>query len=200
MSFAEAFPKTMILETDKVLLRALEQSDTEPFRIIAKDKEIWSYFTKDLSRDDDLNTWVREAIADMQTGKRFPFTIIEKSTGRICGCTSLGSISFYDKRIEIGWTWLGKEFMGTGINTHAKFLLLQFAFEQLRFIRVEIKTDNKNARAKNALVKIGAQAEGVFRSHMQMFNNRRRDSIYYSILSSEWELVRKAVFGHIHSV
>ena len=197
--FAEMFPETLVLETNEVLLRALAESDTEHFRAISKNRDIWTYFTKDLSNDEELNEWVNEALRDFRAGRRFPFTIIEKSTGRICGCTSFGNISIYDKRIEIGWTWLSDEFMGTGINVHAKFLLLNFAFERLNFIRVEIKTDNRNIRAKKALEKIGAQPEGVLRSHMQMFNNRRRDSIYYSILASEWELIRKAMFGHITS-
>jgi RimJ/RimL family protein N-acetyltransferase len=197
VTFEKMFPETLVLETDVVRLRALEESDTEHFRGISKNKDIWTYFTKDLSDDEELTEWVIEALRDFRAGRRFPFTIIEKSSGRICGCTSFGNISAYDRRIEIGWTWLGDEFIGTGINAHAKFLLLHFAFERLNFIRVEIKTDNKNTRAKKALEKIGAQPEGVLRSHMQMFNNRRRDSVYYSILASEWELIRKAMFGHI---
>lgn len=197
LNFTEMFPESLVLETDRVILRVLKASDVEDFRKISKDKNIWTYFTRDLSIDEEMNQWVSAALRDLQSGIRFPFTIVEKSTGRICGSTSFGSISAYDKRLEIGWTWLGEEFIGSGINTHAKFLLLQYAFEQLGFVRVEIKTDNKNTRAKKALEKIGARAEGVLRSHMLMFNNRRRDSIYYSILASEWELIRRAMFGSV---
>lgn len=191
------FPGSLVLETDLVLMRVLEESDIERFRPMSKNKDIWTWFTRDLSQDEELESWVKDALADLREEKRFPFTIIEKSTGQICGSTSFGNISVYDKRIEIGWTWLGEEFMGTGINSHIKFLMLQFAFEHLHFIRVEIKTDNNNTRAKKALVKLGAVPEGVLRSHMQMFNNRRRDSIYYSILANEWPLIREAVFGDI---
>jgi N-acetyltransferase len=87
--------------------------------------------------------------------------------------------------------------MGTGINTHAKFLLLRYVFEQMKFKRVEIKTDNLNERAKGALLKIGATPEGVLRSHMLMFNNRRRDSIYFSILDHEWPYIRQNHFAGI---
>lgn len=197
MNFTDVFPDDLTLQSDRVLLRALRENDLEHLLPISRSKDIFTYFTRDLSEEGELQQWVAEGIEDRRQGKRFPFCIIEKSTGKICGSTSLGSISFYDKRIEIGWSWVGEEFMGTGINKHAKFLLLQFAFETLGFIRVEIKTDNLNVRAKKALVKIGAQPEGVLRSHMQMFNDRRRDSIYYSILKHEWPGIREASFARL---
>lgn len=197
MTFIDAFPDTLILESDRILLRRLAETDLDHFRLLAQQPGLWTYFNRDLSISGELEEWVAAAIEDCRHGRRFPFTIVDKSTGNICGSTSLGSISFYDKRIEIGWSWLGEEYMGTGINTHAKFLLLQYAFDTLEFIRVEIKTDNLNERAKKALLKIGAKPEGVLRSHMQMFNNRRRDSIYYSILLAEWPSVRATAFAGI---
>lgn len=195
--FREAFPDTLTLQTQRVTLRALQESDLEQFRPLSKSAALWTYFTKDLSQDQELEKWTKEALSDKRHERRFPFTIIEKSTGAICGSTSFGNISFYDRRIEIGWTWMGERFLGSGINTHAKFLLLQYAFETLNFLRVEIKTDNLNARAKKALLKIGATPEGVLRSHMQMFNDRRRDSIYYSILQHEWATIRDNAFSTI---
>jgi RimJ/RimL family protein N-acetyltransferase len=109
----------------------------------------------------------------------------------------LGNISFIDKRVEIGWTWYGNDYRGTGINTHCKFLLLQYAFETLQFERVEIKTDFLNERSKAALKKIGATFEGVLRSHMQMPHNRRRDSAYFSILKNEWPGIKQTVFANL---
>ena len=93
------------------------------------------------------------ALKEREEGKRIPFTIIEKATGEVCGSTSLGSISYYDKRIEIGWSWLAKHYQGTGINFHAKFSMLSYAFDVLDWERVEIKTDNLNERAKQGLQK-----------------------------------------------
>ncbi|MBT1704307.1 GNAT family N-acetyltransferase [Chryseosolibacter indicus] len=197
MQFKSAFPDALSLETEKVQLRLLTSTDFDSFHKISHTKSIWTYFTKDLSIEAELRQWVADALADKEAGRRYPFAIVEKETGKVCGSTSLGSISFYDRRIEIGWSWLGEEFMGTGFNKHAKFLLLQYAFEHVGIIRVEIKTDNLNERAKKALAKIGATPEGVLRSHMQMFNNRRRDSIYYSILNNEWPQIKESIFKGI---
>jgi RimJ/RimL family protein N-acetyltransferase len=136
-------------------------------------------------------------LREREEGKRIPFTIVEKATGAICGSTSFGNISYVDKRIEIGWSWLGKQFQGTGINFHAKFSLLSYAFDVLDWERVEIKTDNLNERSKQALRKIGATEEGVLRSHMQMPKNRRRDSVYFSIIKNEWAPIKNSIFKEI---
>jgi len=187
------------LETDKVLLRPLQYSDIESFSLLAKDTSLWKYFTLLLNNPDDLQRWVDIANQEREEGKRIPFTIVEKATGNICGSTSFGSISYFDKRIEIGWSWLGKQYQGTGINFHAKFSLLSYAFNVLDWERVEIKTDNLNERAKQGLRKIGAKEEGVLRSHMQMPLNRRRDSVYFSILKNEWPGIRNSIFKEIDS-
>ena len=191
------FPKSFTLETPRVLLRLLDQADVPAFSRLTKNNEIWKYFTKDLSDDTVLEKWIDEALAERTAGKRMPFTIIDKDTKSICGSTSYGNISFYDKRIEIGWSWLGTEYMGTGVNRNAKFALLSFAFEAMKMERVEAKTDNLNERAKMALLKIGMKPEGVLRSHMQMHSERRRDSIYYSILKDEWEDVKLLFFAEM---
>lgn len=189
----------LILETDKVKLRPLEQKDISPFSELVKETSIWKYFTYELNETGQLEKWVGIAINEREKGIRIPFTIIEKSTKTITGSSSYGSISYYDKRIEIGWSWLGTQFQGTGINFHAKFCLLNYAFEILQFERVEIKTDNLNERAKQGLRKIGAIDEGVLRSHMQMPKGRRRDSVYFSIIKDEWPAVRKSIFKDIQT-
>ena len=139
------------LETDKVILRPIQHLDIASFSPITKNASLWKYFTFLLDDDTELQRWVELAIKEKEEGKRIPFTIIEKTSGIVCGSTSLGSISYYDQRIEIGWSWLGKQFQGTGINFHAKFLMLSYAFEILNWERVEIKTDNLNERAKQGL-------------------------------------------------
>ena len=191
------FPESFTLETPRVLLRLIDQEDVPAFSTLTKDKEIWKYFTKDLSDDTVLDTWIDEALTERASGKRMPFTMIDKDSKTICGSTSYGNISFYDKRVEIGWSWLGTEYMGTGVNRNAKFALLSFAFEAMKMERVEVKTDNLNERAKMALLKIGMKPEGVLRSHMQMHSDRRRDSIYYSILKGEWEEVKSLFFSEM---
>lgn len=189
----------LILETDQVLLRPLLLQDISLFSPLTKESTIWEYFTFFLDDDAELQRWIELALQERKEGKRIPFTIIEKSTGKVCGSTSFGSVSYFDRRIEIGWSWLGKDFQGTGINFQAKFSLLSYVFEILEWERVEIKTDNLNERAKQGLRKIGAKEEGVLRSHMQMPLNRRRDSVYFSILKDEWPSVRNSIFKELRS-
>ena len=187
------------LETDKVILRPLQQDDISSFAGLVNEPSLWRYFTFLLNNSVELQRWVETAVKEREEGKRIPFTIIEKATGAVCGSTSFGSISYYDKRIEIGWSWLGKHHQGTGINFHAKFCMLSYAFDVLNWERVEIKTDNLNERAKQGLRKIGAIEEGVLRSHMQMPLDRRRDSVYFSILKNEWPELKNSIFKDINS-
>jgi RimJ/RimL family protein N-acetyltransferase len=96
--------------------------------------------------------------------------------------------------LEIGWSWLNKNFRGTDINRHAKYSMMKYAFDVLNFERVEFKTDVLNERARKGLQKIGGKEEGILRSHMTMWNNRRRDSIYYSVLKNEWQQLKQTIF------
>ena len=192
--YKKNFPDSLTLETPRVRLRILKADDRELLQSHTQSTALWEYFTKDLSKPEELKAWIDEALRDRAEGRRVPFVVIDKDENAVCGSTSFGNISFYDKRIEIGWTWLGERFIGMGVNRQAKFALLSYAFDVLKFERVEIKTDNLNERSKAALKKIGATEEGVLRSHMLMQNNRRRDSIYYSFLRSEWPGVKQNFF------
>jgi RimJ/RimL family protein N-acetyltransferase len=195
--YGKFFKDTLVLETSRAELRLMQPADIDALFAIAAPPDIWKYFTKELNNKEELQQWMEDAFKERAEEKRMPFVIIDKGSNEICGCTSLGNISFYDKRIEIGWTWLGTATMGSGINHHAKFVLLSYVFDALRFERVEIKTDNLNERAKTALVHIGATQEGVLRSHMLMPHGRRRDSVYYSILKEEWDTVKMLYFGDV---
>lgn len=192
--YRKFFPDGFTLETSRVLLRLAQPGDLEAFKKLAADKEIWTYFTHDLSDETTLATWIDMLLAERQAQTRMPFTVIDKDTNEICGTTSYLNISWYDSRLEIGSTWLGKNFIGMGVNRPAKFALLSYAFEVMKMERVEIKTDNLNERAKAALLKVGMIPEGVLRSHMLMHGGRRRDSIYFSILRGEWEERKQSFF------
>ncbi len=189
------FPDAIVLETSRVELRLMQMTDMDALGTIAGTPDLWKYFTKELNNKEELMSWMETAMNERAARQRMPFVITDKSTNEICGSTSFGNISFYDKRVEIGWTWLGSDFIGTGINHHAKFVLMSYAFDAMRMERVEFKTDNLNARAKQALIHIGAQEEGILRSHMLMPHNRRRDSVYFSILKDEWPDVQLLYFG-----
>lgn len=176
------FNKTF--ETDRVLLRPISLEDLDEMTPLCASSEMWYYFTADLSSKDELEKWIKEAIS---LPKRLALTIIDKATGKIAGSTSLNNYSENDTRIEIGWTWVAKEFQGTGLNAHVKNILLNYCFAEAGIERVELKTDVLNMPARKAMQKIGLVEEGILRSHTLMTNNRRRDTLYYSLLIKEWK-------------
>jgi RimJ/RimL family protein N-acetyltransferase len=189
------FQETIILEDNSILLRPLTPADEEELAKIAFDYDIWKYNTALVLNGEELKAYITLALDERERRIRYPFTIINKLSGETAGSMSYGNVSVKDKRIEIGWSWLGKKFQGTGMNKRCKFLLMQYAFEHLKFERVEFKTDVLNTAARKALLKIGAIEEGVLRSHTVMQDGRRRDSIYYSVLLNEWESVKKRLFN-----
>lgn len=195
--FINYFPGSFTLETSRVLLRPMTIGDLEAFTALSAPPEIWKFFVKDLSAPGELNLWMAEALAARGEGTRVPFTVVDKDSGEICGSTSYGNISFYDRRLEIGWSWLGTSFMGTGLNKPAKFALLSYAFEVMKMERVEVKTDVLNERAKAALLKVGMIPEGILRSHTQMHSGRRRDTLYFSLLRHEWPERKQAFFSEL---
>jgi RimJ/RimL family protein N-acetyltransferase len=191
-------PGDLILETNKVLLRPVSENDFTPFIELAKqDPGMWSYFTLNLADEVSLKKWMGLAFSDKKAGTRIPFTIVDKTSGRVAGSSSLMNISFHDLRCEIGSSWLGKEFRSTGVNKHAKFSMMRYAFEEWKFERVEFKTDVLNERARKGLRNIGGIEEGVLRNHMTMWNNRRRSSIYFSVLKNEWPDLKQTIFKDI---
>jgi RimJ/RimL family protein N-acetyltransferase len=180
----------LTLQTDRITLRPMVPEDYYLFEKITNDKSLWIYFASDLSVEQELREWVDTAIKCIAENTRLSFTIVDTKTGNAIGSTSFGNISFKDKRIEIGWTWICKAYQGTGVNNEIKYMMLKHSFEMLDFERVEFKTDVLNIPARRALQRIGAQEEGILRSHMLMTQNRRRDTIYYSILREEWNSVK----------
>jgi RimJ/RimL family protein N-acetyltransferase len=187
----------LILETSRVLLRPIEESDFDAFFPLAQDEGMWEYFTLNLADKDHLQKWMEAAFADKAADTRRPFTIIDKSANQIAGSSSIGNIAYHDLRLEIGWSWLGKDFRSSGVNFHAKYSMMRYAFDELNFERVEFKTDLLNERARQGLRKVGGKEEGVLRSHMTMWNNRRRDSIYFSVIKNEWLQLKETVFKDI---
>ncbi len=185
------FSKDITLENNSVLLRPLTSEDEDSLSKIAFDADIWKYTVTRAMNSTELKDYINNALEERKRNFRYPFTIVENKSGEIAGSTSYGNVSVKDKRLEIGWTWLGKKFIGTGLNKECKFLLLQYAFEHLKFERVEFKTDFLNKAARRALEKIGAKEEGILRSHTLMHDGRRRDTVYYSILANEWPQVKK---------
>lgn len=176
----------LTLQTNEILLRPIKLDDFDPISKLTNDRSMWIYFTSDLSEKAELKKWIETAVIENEKKIRLAFTVIDKSTNNPISSTSFGNISYRDKRIEIGWTWICKAYQGKGINDRMKYLMMKYSFDTLEFERIEFKTDVLNLPARKALLRIGAKEEGVLRSHTLMTHNRRRDTIYYSILKSEW--------------
>lgn len=175
------------IQSEKVILRPIESSDFEAMKNLTADANMWYYFTSDLSNENILKNWIKTAVTEREQKKSIPFSIINKENLEIVGATRIGNISEVNQRVEIGWTWVAKKYQGTGINGHVKKLLFNYLFSETKTLRIEFKTDVLNIPARKSMKKVGLTEEGLLRSHTLMTNNRRRDTIYYSILKNEWE-------------
>jgi RimJ/RimL family protein N-acetyltransferase len=180
------FDFDIILESAKVRLRPLDITDQEHLTQFALSQNIWTYFALKMSDLTSITNYIEDALEQRASRLRYTFIIEDPVTKTIMGSTAFGNFSKNDNRIEFGWSWIGKEFQGTGVNMHVKFLLSEFAFTILDLERIEAKTDVLNLRARKALIKIGMTEEGILRSHTLMPDGRRRDTIFYSILKDEW--------------
>lgn len=184
MSWTEIAATT--LENEHVLLRPLRPSDRESLRAIAMAPEIWRYFVVRIENDADFDAFFDAALADQDAGRRIVYLITHKRSGAAAGSMSFMSMAEKDGRLEIGWSWLGRDYQGKGINRWAKFLMMKHAFEHMGAERVEFKTDRLNEQAVHGLRNIGAREEGTLRSFNPMPDGRRRDAVYFSVLRAEW--------------
>ncbi len=182
------FPQNTILEDKMVLLRPLQESDIENLlEISIKEPETWEFSLVRANGKENLSHYIQLALKAKENGSEFPFIVFDKQSGKYAGSTRFYDINFEFKTLQLGYTWYGKDFRGTGLNKHCKFLLLQFAFETLGMERVEFRADTNNQRSIAAMKSIGCKVEGVLRNHMPTLGSeKRRDSIILSILRREW--------------
>lgn len=157
---------------------------------VALDEELWRWTVSQVRTAEDLRQYLQTALEWQAQGAALPFTIFAVDGGRAVGSTRYANIDPTNRRLEIGWTWVGRPWQHTPVNTETKYLLLRHAFETLGCVRVEFKTDALNAASRRALERIGAKEEGTLRSHMVTESGRLRDSVYYSILAGEWPAVK----------
>lgn len=177
-------PTTLI--GSRVRLEPLGPQHAPGLAAIADDPRIWAYL-------DEPQPWDRAAVAafihdasdDLRDGNRIPFAIIDQAQDSVIGSTSYLDIRPHDRGVEIGWTWLTPTAWGTGANTETKYLLLAHAFDA-GAIRVAIKTDRRNERSQRAIEALGAVREGTWRNHRVLSTGVYRDTVYYSIIDSEW--------------
>lgn len=188
------------LESERTLLRPLSKDDEADLQEIASDDTLWIYGISDLSKPGELRKYIANAIAERNAGNCAVWVIIDKRTRRIAGCTRIGDISWKDERGQVGWTWIGRGFQGSGLNKDMKFLILSFGFETLGLNRIEFKADERNHQSRQALIGIGATREGILREHIKLHDGYIRNTVFYSILRSEWDTIKMQYFANFTSV
>lgn len=177
-----------ILEDETALLRPLKADDMQYLLPYAIDEpDTWKYSQRSARGEDGMQHYINSGLAGRAAGKEYPFIVLDKRSGEYAGSTRFYDIQPENQTLQLGYTWYGEKFRGTGLNKHCKFLLLQFAFEELGMHRVEFRADARNERSIAAMKSIGCKPEGILRSHMWMEDGTRRDSIVLSILKEEWE-------------
>ncbi len=166
------------------------ESHYEGLAAIAFDPDMWTWTLTTMETPEDLRRYLEEALREQREGRSLPFATVDVASGKVAGCTRFGNMEPKNRRVEIGWTWVGREFQRSHVNTEAKYLMLRHAFETWGCLRVEFKTNVKNRRSRDAMLRMGAVEEGILRSHAISDRGVVRDTIYYSVLSDEWLGVR----------
>ena len=157
---------------------------------IGLDAELWRWTVSRVATADDMRQWIEDALRTQAAGFALPFATTLASTGRVVGSTRFGNVDVRNRRLEIGWTWVGAPWQRSAVNSEAKLLMLRHAFDDLGCARVELKTDALNVRSRAAIRRIGASEEGTLRRHMVSQGGRLRDTVYFSIIAEEWPRVR----------
>ncbi len=168
----------------------LQSEHAEALYSAGRDPRIWQYMPSLIRSQDDMRAWVEEALAERERGTAFPFTVVDRETDRIAGSTRFLDFDPRNRSIEIGHTWYSPEVWRTRINTECKYLLFCHCFETLDLIRVQLKTDARNAQSQQAIERIGGVREGALRHHRIMPDGYLRDSVYFSVLAEEWPQIR----------
>jgi N-acetyltransferase len=191
----------IMLEGSVVRLEPIRREHAEIFWEIAKDAldDIFQWIPYRMKTREDFQRVVAKALDEQERGESVVFATIERESGRVIGSTRFMNIDRINRRVEIGSTWIAPAWQRTAVNTEAKYLMLRHAFEVWKCIRVELKTDGLNQKSRNAILRIGAREEGTLRRHLITWTGRVRDSVYFSILDSEWPEVKTALEQKLRS-
>lgn len=188
-------PAPVTLLGRHVRLEPLRTDHAADLHEAARDPSIWTYLSR--AAFPDTEGWIAEALAEVAAGRQIAFATIDLEAGRAVGSTRYLDIRPTDRGIEIGSTWLETAAQRTAINTECKYLLLEHAFETLGALRVQLKTDARNIRSQNAIARMGAVREGVLRSHMIVRDGYVRDSVFFSVVDSEWPSVKASLLAKL---
>ena len=180
----------VVLEGKHVRLEPMTPGHGDALSAVGLDPEIWRYTVVNPKTPHDIRDYMESGLKTARDGTGLPFVTIDRSSGTVVGSTRFGNYDPENNRVEIGWTWIAKPWQRTAINTEAKYLMLSHAFENLGCVRVELKTDVLNEPSRRAMLRIGAREVGILRKHTLMWTGRYRDTIYYSVLDTEWAEVK----------
>jgi RimJ/RimL family protein N-acetyltransferase len=189
--------KPVTLEGNRVRLAPMTDAHVEALFRAGSDDSLWKWTSTRANTPESMRAYVDGALADAKAGTALPFVTIDKESGEVIGSTRFGNIDRANRRVEIGWTWVTPRFQRTHVNSEAKYLMLTHAFDVLGCVRVELKTDVLNTKSRDAMLRMGAKEEGVLRKHMLAYGGRWRDTIYYSVLDTEWPEVRQRLAGFV---
>ncbi|MGK8801390.1 GNAT family N-acetyltransferase [Acinetobacter seifertii] len=183
-------PLNITLSSHRIRLRILTIEDTRDLVTAASDGELWNHPFTVVPSAETVDDYIQHALEGYQAGTVLPFVVEDIATGKIIGSTRFWKIDRKNLKLEIGSTWYSKSWQRTYANTEAKYLLLQYAFEELNCVRVQFTTDVLNEKSQNAILRLGAQKEGVVRNERIMPNGRKRNSVRFSIIDEEWPSIK----------
>ncbi|WP_221568095.1 GNAT family N-acetyltransferase [Alkalihalobacillus sp. TS-13] len=183
--------KPVTLKGNRITIRPMEMKDIDELYGAAQYEGIWDYMPMEITSPEEMKKLVQQALTAKENGTEFPFVIYDQVQQKLVGSTRFLDISEKDKHLEIGWTWLTPSVWRSAVNTECKYLLLRHCFEELETIRVQLKTDGRNKRSQAAIERIGGVREGVLRKSRMTYTGYIRDTVYFSILESEWPNVKK---------
>ena len=182
----------LTLEGPVVRLEPVRSEHAQLFWEAAKDSldDLFRWIPYPMKTQEDFQRFVSRAFEEQERGESVVFATVEGSSGRVIGSTRYMNIDRANRRVEIGSTWIAPAWQRTIVNTEAKYLMLRHAFETWQCLRVELKTDALNQKSRNAILRLGAKEEGTFRKHLVTWTGRIRDTVYFSILDTEWPEVK----------
>ena len=183
------------LENDRVLLLPFENERNQELKEIIFDNGIWKFMGMSVKNESDFEKYITNTIKDKTNGICYPFLIIDKLNNRVAGSTRYGYLNTASQKCEIGWTWYGTDFQGTGLNKACKYELLKFGFENIGFRRIQFSADQENIRSQRAIEKLGAKKEGLFRNNYIAPNGESRNDVYFSIIKEEWNSLKTEKFS-----
>jgi len=188
---SEAWLAPVTLEGARVRMEPLDlERHFDGLCEIGLDPDLWRWTTNFVRTREELRRYFDTALREQTEGRALPFATVDKPSGGIAGSTRFANIDRHNRRVEIGWTWVGQPFQRTHVNTEAKYLMFRHAFETVGCVRVELKTNVLNRRSRDAMLRIGCVEEGVLRKYARNDNGTWRDTIYYSVLDTEWPSVK----------